>query len=360
MATRSTARRYGALAVLLLLAACGGGDIPASKTCDAAEPGGSQLRSATPAGAPSTPAAPEQEATGARLVFCADLADPFVLSVDRPIGRRLLVFGTQTGDDHIPVLITKGIIRSEKVVDALPTLPRWAKGGGSWAPSVLPRDDGFVLYYTTTDSTSGRQCISLATSKTAEGPYVDASAAPLVCPVDVGGAIDPSPFVDAKGNAFLYWKNDGNCCGKPTRLWVQPLAPDGRSLTGAATPLLTADQPWEGGVVEAPAMADIDGALFLFYSANAWNTAAYAIGYATCATPTGPCTKVLDHPWLGASDRAAGPGGEELFTDAAGNVRMVFHAWSAKHVGYAKGGYRQVLTTGVTLVDGHPVTTDQK
>lgn len=361
MTTRSTSRRYGALALLLVvagLAACGSGDPPTSATCDGAEPGGSQLRSAAPPGANTEPTPAELEVTGARLVFCADLADPFVLNVDRPIGQRSFVFGTQTPEANLPVLITKGIIRSEKTEDALPELPAWAKDGGSWAPSVLSRGDTFVLYYTTTDAASGRQCISLATSDTAEGPYVDVSAGPLVCPVDLGGAIDPSPFVAADGSAFLYWKNDGNCCGVPTRLWVQPLAPDGRSLTGAPTELLTADQAWEGGVVEAPSMADLDGALFLFYSGNAWNTPAYAIGYATCASPTGPCTKPLDHPWLGSSAKAAGPGGAEVFHDADGNAKLVFHAWNAEHVGYANGGFRQVLTTGLKIVNGAPVTED--
>jgi len=356
MATRSTARRYGALAVLLIAAACSDGDPPTSRTCDDAAPGGSELRSAPPPGASTEPTPAELEVSGARLVFCADLADPFVLNVDRPIGERSFVFGTQTPDANLPVLITKGIIRSEKVQDALPTLPAWAADGGSWAPAVLQRDDRFVLYYTTTDAASGRQCISVATSPSAEGPNADISAAPLVCPVELGGAIDPSPFVDADGNAFLYWKNDGNCCGVPARLWVQPLSADGLSLSGPPTELLGADQAWEGGVVEAPSMADVDGALFLFYSGNAWNTAAYAIGYATCASPTGPCTKPLDHPWLGSSSRYAGPGGAEVFHDADGRARLVFHAWSADAIGYANNGYRQVLTTGLAVIDGRPVT----
>jgi hypothetical protein len=359
MTTRSTVRRYGALALLLVVAACGGsGDPRTSPTCEGAEPGGSQLRSAPPPGADTEPTPAELEVSGARLVFCADLADPFVLNVDRPIGQRSFVFGTQTPDANLPVLITKGIIRSEEVDDALPALPAWARDGGSWAPAVLRRDDRFVLYYTTTDAASGRQCISVATSDDAEGPYADTSAGPLVCPVELGGAIDPSPFVDADGNPFLYWKNDGNCCGVPTNIWVQPLAADGLSFTGAPTALLAADQPWEGGVIEAPSMGDLDGALFLFYSGNAWSTAAYAIGYAVCASPVGPCTKPLDHPWLGSSDKAAGPGGQEVFHDADGNARLVFHAWDAKHVGYAAGGYRQVLTTGLKVENGAPVTTD--
>ena len=87
-------------------------------------------------------------------------------------------------------------MRSEKVEDALPQLPAWAKDGGSWAPSVLARGETFVLYYTTTDAASGRQCISLAVADRPEGPYADTSTAPLVCPVEDGGAIDPSPFAE--------------------------------------------------------------------------------------------------------------------------------------------------------------------
>ena len=113
MTTRSTARRYGALALLLVVTACGSGDPPVSSTCTGAEPGGSRSRSAPPPGASAEVAPAEEEVSGARLVFCADLADPFVLNVDRLIGERSFVFGTQTPDANIPVLITKGIIRRE-------------------------------------------------------------------------------------------------------------------------------------------------------------------------------------------------------------------------------------------------------
>ena len=53
MTTRSTSRRYGALAVVLVvasLAACGDGDPPTSSTCDAADHVGEALRSAPPPG----------------------------------------------------------------------------------------------------------------------------------------------------------------------------------------------------------------------------------------------------------------------------------------------------------------------
>jgi hypothetical protein len=335
----------------LVLVACGGG-LKKSATCDHAE----QQRST--AKRPTTPAAPEQEADGTRSfepVYCLDLADPFVLSVKGTLTTKLFVFGTSVPLMHIPVLIPRGLLRAERVDDALPQPAAWAKDTGGWAPSVLQRGDTFVLYYTITERASGKQCISLAVADTAEGPYQDSSAAPLVCPVDLGGAIDPSPFVDADGTPYLYWKNDGNCCRIPTRLFVQKLAEDGRSVVSPPTELLRADQGWEGGVIEAPSMFEADGAHFLFYSANDWSSPAYGIGYATCASPTGPCTKVIDRPWLGTSSTAAGPGGQELYVDGSGATRMVFHAWIDGKVGYADGGHRGLFTTGISIVNGAPV-----
>ena len=344
-------------------------ELTPSPTCEA-EPRVTRLRSSPPpgAGAPADAAADadaEQDAgdadpsfrpAGAASVYCEDLADPFVLRVDQALRSRLFVYGTNTNDANVPVLFTTSVLRSERIEDALPALPPWAEPGGTWAPSVLQRGDRFVLFYTVTDGGSGLQCISVATSLDPEGPFEDTSAGPLICPQELGGAIDPSPFVAGDGAAFLLWKNDGNCCGKPTAIHIQPLATDGLTVTGLPTQLIDANQVWEASLVEGPSMVEHDGVFYLFYSANAWDSAAYAIGYATCDTPTGPCQKPLDHPWLGASGDAAGPGGQELFLDPDDRLRMVFDAWPADRVGYRAGGFRSLYTVGVGFVDGAPVT----
>ena len=64
--------------------------------------------------------------------------------------------------------------------DALPELPSWAGWGHTWAPSVLRRDDTFVMYYTVRYEASGRQAISVATASDPAGPFVDRSAEPLI------------------------------------------------------------------------------------------------------------------------------------------------------------------------------------
>jgi hypothetical protein len=37
-------------------------------------------------------------------------------------------------------------------------------------------------------------------------------------------------------------------------------------------------------------------------------------------------------------------------------AHLVFHAWDAAKVGYDAGGYRQVVTARLDVIDGAPVT----
>ncbi|MFT3772075.1 MAG: hypothetical protein QM820_42255 [Minicystis sp.] len=53
----------------------------------------------------------------------------------------------------------------------------------------------------------------------------------------------------------------------PTSTIVRYGAADARSFDRSATVVLTADAPWEGGVVSAPAVVRVDGALWLYYAA---------------------------------------------------------------------------------------------
>src|SRR5256885_1004412 len=186
--------------------------------------------------------------------------------------------------------------------------------GVVWAPAVLPRPGGFVLYYTTRAHDPDRECLSRAVSKEPGGPFVDDSSGPLVCPPD-GGAIDPSPFVAADGRAYLLWKSDA-----AAGIVAQQLAPDGLSLVGDQQPILQADQAWEAGVVEAPSMVGYDGRYYLFFSGNNWSTAGYAIGYAVCESPTAPCTKPADPPRLPPPTKPPRPGGAALFRDEQGQL----------------------------------------
>jgi len=273
-------------------------------------------------------------------VFCDDFPDPYVLRV----GSSYYAYSTNTAGFNVPVLTTQGLFGTGARHEALPQLPAWSTPGWVWAPSVLPRGSTYVLYYTTRDVAARAQCISSAVAPSPLGPFTDTSPGPLVCPI--GGAIDPSPYVEASGQAYLVWKQDA------ATIMGQALSADGRSLVGAPVALLHADQSWEDGIVEGPSMVAAAGHVYVFYSGNRWQTASYAVGYAACASPLGPC---LDPPgpWLTSGGGVQGPGGPEFFTDASGQTWMSVAAWIDGTVGYPQGA-RNLFVLRVTFPNGAP------
>ena len=284
-------------------------------------------------------------------VYPGDFPDPFVLRV----GSTYYAYATQTGDVNVQVMQSPDLTTWEHLGDALPTLPAWAGPGRTWAPAILPRDDAYLLYYTVREPASDRQCISVAMSEQPEGPFRDTSGGPFVFQLERGGSIDPSPFVDADGTAYLLWKSDDNALGRPPSIWIQELTPDGLALTGAPTELLRHDRDWERPLIEAPAMVRDGDHYHLFYSANWWESEHYAIGYARSRSPLGPFRKITrSGPWMASGNQAAGPGGQELFTDPDGALRMAFHAWTPGVVGYAAGGKRSLHVACVDFADGRP------
>jgi beta-xylosidase len=191
------------------------------------------------------------------------------------------------------------------------------------------RRNDYLMYVTVPERASGRECIAAVTSAVPQGPYRDALGAPVLCQRDLGGSIDPTVTPDGAGTRHLLWKNDGNCCGLPAGIWEQSLAADGLSLTGAPHRLLVADQQWEGGVIEEPAMLPASrGGWWLFYSGNVWDVAAYGTGLAYCPRIDGPCTKTASGPVLQTRNGQASPGGLETFVDAHGTRWAVYATWN--------------------------------
>jgi beta-xylosidase len=289
-----------------------------------------------------------------------DFADPYVLRAD----GTYYAFATGSEAVHVQVARSSDLAAWTPLADALPRLPAWAsrERGFTWAPAVLTRNKTFVLYYTARDSASGFQCISRATSTTPEGPYVDDSSRPFVCPVDGDaaycGSIDPSPFLDANDKPFLLWKSDENsaACRSAPRLWSQPLTDDGLAFSGPATPLLAMDRAWEKPIIEGPSMVVRGSEYFLFYSASDYESANYSVGYAKCTGPSGPCNKAtLDAPLLKSAGGRLGPGGQEFFTDSKGDWWMAYHAWTAPFATYASGGARSLHIAHLGFEHGAPV-----
>ena len=176
-------------------------------------------------------------------VYPADAPDPQAIQV----GDTWYLVHTNTGGQNVPVLTSPDLVNWTPAGDALPTLPSWADTGRTWAPEIIAlAPDSYVLYYTAADHASGRECVGRAVATQPQGPYRDDSSSPLICPVPLGGAIDPSPYRDTDGSLWLLWKNDGNAIGADTWLWSQRLSDDGLRLVGEPNPAAEAD-PGMGG-----------------------------------------------------------------------------------------------------------------
>jgi beta-xylosidase len=334
------------------LTACGGAPDTTLTTSGAAHEPARPVKLGAPAPvARPAPLAPRAPADG------RDAPDPFILRD----GNRWVLYSTQVGFLNIPVATADDLTTWSAPVDALPVLPEWAEWGRTWAPGAVARPGGFVLYFAALSRATGRQCIGAATAADAAGPFVPASAEPLVCQADLGGSIDPHPFVDDDGTPYLLWKADGNAVGRASVLYAQRLRLDGLGLEGEPAPLLHVDAAWEDPLIENPALVHVAGRYLLLYSGGWWESDSYATGYATCDTPLGPCVKATnDGPLHGTGADVAGPGGACVIVGPAGDMWLVHHGWAPGAVGYAAGGARSVRFASVTwdgarlAISSHP------
>jgi len=248
-------------------------------------------------------------------VLNRDFPDPFVLEV----GDTYYAYATNGNGRQVQTATSHDLVHWTLGPDALPKVGPWGFPGNTWAPEVAAHADGrYVLYYT---ASSGTQCVGRAVARQPLGPFVDSSTQPLVCQKALGGSIDPDSHA-----GYLYWKNDGNSIGMKTHIWAQRLSPDGLRLVGPRKAIEQNDTVWEANVVEGPEMVQHDGRYYLFYSGGHFNEDNYAVGYATCKGPLGPCADARENPILSTRCRAHGPGHN---TFAEGWI--LYHAWDAAH-----------------------------
>ncbi|HUS16133.1 MAG TPA: glycoside hydrolase family 43 protein, partial [Chloroflexia bacterium] len=319
----------------------------ATATVPAATATGVAVPSATAAAPALDPATSFQNP-----VLRTDFPDPFVLNVK----GTYYAYATNASGKNIQTARSSDLVHWTLGGDAMPAVPVWAKPGGGhvWAPEVIAVGDQYVMYYTARDKASDKQCVGVASGPAPDGRFKDTRDRALVCQTDEGGTIDASPLRDGD-KLYLYYKNDGNCCAIRTRLYVQELAPDGLSFTGAPTELVQNDAFWEGRVVEAPTMVKHGAQYYLFFSGNDYAGDAYAVGYAACQSATGPCADAPENPILKSrmttKPLVIGPGHQAMI-EVGDQTWLVYHAWQV--VSGLRGDNRYMWMDRVTWEDGKP------
>ncbi len=276
-------------------------------------------------------------------VLRENFPDPFVMAEGK---GSFIGYATNDGE-NVPMAVSRDLSNWQllrdargKKIDAMPTLAPWVKPGFTWAPEVMKVGANYVLYYTANHRAQDKQCLGAAVSPSPRGPFVDRSAEPMVCQFELGGSIDANPFRDRDGKLYLYWKADGNRIGKRSRLWGAQMTADGLKLVGAPKDIgLTDEDAWEQRVIEAPTMIRVPEGYAMLYSGGyfGWNPdqrlSPYAMNWARCTGPLGPCKDARARPLLASYNNPkglgclSGPGHQSVFR-ANGGTFITFHGWS--------------------------------
>jgi putative cell wall-binding protein len=233
---------------------------------------------------------------------------------------------------------------------ALAGIPSWQRPDAQWAPGVFAYGGHYVMFYAAQLRSTGQFCISVATATTPAGPFVDRTTAPVICQGSLGGSIDPQPFVDADGVAWLHWKNNDGSSTAVSRVWAVRLKADGVNLDGPVREVLAKDTqrfPWQT-TVDNPQMVLAGGVYYLFFTGGNWEGASYATGVATCQGPVGPCT-TFPNPITTSYGNVQGPGGGTAARDAAGAWWLSYHGWDKGCTSYACGGHRRLYVAPLTF-----------
>jgi Glycosyl hydrolases family 43 len=261
-------------------------------------------------------------------------ADPAAISV----ANVLHVYSTSRRGLNIPHFIGADPTRVDFVDGPTEALPDEERGvhltGGIWAPTVRRVDDHYALWYSGEVAGNGKKCLWRARASHPEGPFRRVGDGTPICPHD-NWNIDPY-LVRTPQGWWLQAKVGG-------QLQQRRLAEDGLTFASGSSwePVLGPSQDWEQGagqdrpLVENPALVRLARAngnqrWIFFYSANAWRTTGYAIGYADCGNDVEPghCTKqTIRNAWMkSGAEGPFGPGAASFFKYQDLDY-MIVHGW---------------------------------
>jgi hypothetical protein len=318
-----------------------------------------------PAPPPPPPPAPAQVAIPpghfANPVYTQPFADPTVLDVG---GGHTQYYAFGTGE-KFPIVRSTDLVHWTDAGTAFTRRPLWTAQTGEWnpwAPNVTeteracpaePVGPCYVMFYVSVNRTvePDTNCIGVAVSTEPDGPFgdlgiltdesgsTDMSSRPIGCGDDNGYSnIDPAPFVDEDGSAYLFLST-GHLCTTPgpgavcpfdRRLSVIPLSEDLLTATGPRQPLLGWGEAWEQQIVENPWPRRRGNSYELFFSGGNYRRT-YGMGYATAGSPTGPYSKAPVNPILKDSAEVLSAGGGSLVTGPRGSEWVAYHGRSGDY-----------------------------
>ncbi|TCD12926.1 glycosyl hydrolase 43 family protein [Pedobacter frigidisoli] len=196
-------------------------------------------------------------------IINADYSDPDAIRVGDDFYMIASSFDAIPG---LPILHSKDLVNWKIIGHALKRQPpfdhfeKTQHGNGVWAPSIRYRNGEFYIYYPDPDFG-----IYLTKAKTITGEW---SAPKLVAAGK--GLIDPCPFWDEDGKAYLAYAYAGSRAGIKSVLAVMPLTADGSRAT--ETGRIVYDGHELDPTIEGPKVYKRNGYYYLFAPAGGVST----------------------------------------------------------------------------------------
>ena len=226
-------------------------------------------------------------------VVHADYSDPDVCRVGEDYWMTASSFNCFPG---LPILHSRDLVHWELVGAALTDYPGegWdgpeddfrttvQHGKAVWAPSIRFHDGWFYIYVGDPD-----RGVFMVRTQDPRGPW-----GPPVWVVREKGTIDPCPFWDEDGNAYLSHGCAGSRAGNKSILFVAPMAPDGTRLLGPSR--IVYDGHLSQPTIEGTKFYKRDGKYFIFSPAGG-----VATGWQTVLradSPWGPYEERIVMAW---------------------------------------------------------------
>lgn len=200
-------------------------------------------------------------------ILFADYSDPDVI---RAGDDYYLIASSFTSTPAIPILRSRDLVGWTIVGHALPNLPdaRYAQlqpGAGVWAPAIRAHAGTFYIFAPLPD-----EGIYVLTAPHPEGPW----SAPRLL-IAGRGLIDPCPFWDDDGQAYLIHAYARSRAGIKDRLRLRPMAPDASRLLGEGE--IVYSDPARHPTLEGPKLYKRNGWYYILAPAggvtNGWQVA---------------------------------------------------------------------------------------
>ncbi len=200
-------------------------------------------------------------------IIHADYSDPDVI---RDGDAYYLISSSFTSTPALPILRSRDLVNWTIVGHAMENLPdpRYAEvqpGAGVWAPAIRAHAGTFYIFVPLPD-----EGIYVLTAPHPEGPW----SAPRLL-IAGRGLIDPCPFWDDDGQAYLVHAYARSRAGIKDRLRLRPMAPDASRLLGEGEIIFF--DPEHHPTLEGPKMYKRNGWYYVLAPAggvvNGWQVA---------------------------------------------------------------------------------------